>query len=107
MNQGGDTSRPLGDQVVQRDDARQALRDQVIQGDDTSLTLVREQAGRPLGLIATGTAAALPGLARKLPHYANTATSPSPGRSPSTASKANGRRGNPRCGCGSLRKGLD
>ena len=26
-------------------------------------------AGRPLGLIATGTPAALPGLARKLPHY--------------------------------------
>jgi hypothetical protein len=45
------------------------LRDQVIQGDDVSLTLVREQAGRPLGLIATGTAVALPGLARKLPHY--------------------------------------
>jgi len=45
------------------------LRDQVIQGDDASLALVREQAGRPLGLIATGTAVALPGLARKLPHY--------------------------------------
>jgi len=69
MNQGGDTSRPLGDQVVQRDVARQALGDQVIQGDEVSLALVREQAGRPLGLIATGTAAALPGLARKLPHY--------------------------------------
>ena len=69
MNQGGDTRRPPGDQVVQRDDARQALGDQVIQGDDASLALVREQAGRPLGLIATSTAAALPGLARKLPHY--------------------------------------
>jgi hypothetical protein len=55
MNQGGDASRPMGDQVIQ--------------GDDVSLALVREQAGRPLGLIATGTAAALPGLARKLPHY--------------------------------------
>lgn len=69
MNQGGDTRRPPGDQVVQRDDARQALGDQVIQGDDASLALVREQAGRPLGLIASSTAAALPGLARKLPHY--------------------------------------
>ena len=45
------------------------LGDQVIEGDDASLALVREQAGRPLGLIATGTVAALPGLARKLPHY--------------------------------------
>ena len=42
---------------------------QVMEGEDTSLTLVREVAGRPLGLIATGTPAALPGLARKLPHY--------------------------------------
>ena len=48
---------------------RLSLGDQVIDGDDASLALVREQAGRPLGLIATGTAAALPGLARKLPHY--------------------------------------
>jgi hypothetical protein len=55
VKQGGDTSPPLGDQVIQ--------------GDDVSLALVRAQAGRPLGLIATGTATALPGLARKLPHY--------------------------------------
>ncbi len=48
---------------------RLTLDDQVIEGDDASLALVREQAGYPLGLIATGTAAALPGLARKLPHY--------------------------------------
>jgi len=44
---------------------RLTLDDQVIEGDDASLALVREQAGRPLGLLATGTAAALPGLARK------------------------------------------
>lgn len=48
---------------------RLTLDDQVIEGDDASLALVRDQAGYPLGLIATGTAAALPGLARKLPHY--------------------------------------
>jgi len=48
---------------------RLTLDDQVIEGDDASLALVREQAGRPLGLIASSTAAALPGLARKLPHY--------------------------------------
>ena len=48
---------------------RLTLGDDVIQGDDASLALVREQAGRPLGLIATSTAAAIPGLARKLPHY--------------------------------------
>ena len=48
---------------------RLTLGDEVIQGDDASVALVREQAGRPLGLIATSMAAALPGLARKLPHY--------------------------------------
>ena len=48
---------------------RLTLGDEVIQGDDASLALVREQAGRPLGLIATSMAAAIPGLARKLPHY--------------------------------------
>lgn len=48
---------------------RLTLGDQIIEGEDASLALVREQAGRPLGLIATSTAAALPGLARKLPHY--------------------------------------
>ncbi len=48
---------------------RLTLGDQVVQGDDDSLALVRDQASRPLGLIATSTAAAVPGLARKLPHY--------------------------------------
>ena len=48
---------------------RLTLGDEVIQGDDASLALVREQAGRPMGLIATSMAAAIPGLARKLPHY--------------------------------------
>ena len=42
---------------------------QVFDGEDTSLALVREVAGRPLGLIAAGSAAAIPGLTRKLPHY--------------------------------------
>jgi hypothetical protein len=69
VKQGGDTSPSRGDQGIQGGDTSPFLGDQVIQGDDVSLALVREQAGRPLGLIATGTAAAIPGLARKLPHY--------------------------------------
>jgi hypothetical protein len=46
-----------------------SCRDRCLAGDDLSLALVREVAGRPLGLIATANPAALPGLARKLPHY--------------------------------------
>jgi hypothetical protein len=61
---------------------RLTLDDQVIEDDDASLALVREQAGRPLGLIASSTAAAppLPSLAWRAscPTMANTATSHSP-----------------------------
>jgi len=54
---------------LDQEQRRLELAGQRIAGDDLSLALVREQAGRPLGLIATGLAEALPGLARKLPHY--------------------------------------
>ena len=69
VNQGGNPSPALGDQVIQGENASLVREDQVFKGNDASLALVRQQAGCPLGLIATNTAAALPGLARKLPHY--------------------------------------
>jgi hypothetical protein len=38
-------------------------------GPNVSAALVAEHAGQPVGWVAAGDAAALPGLARKLPHY--------------------------------------
>jgi aminopeptidase N len=38
-------------------------------GADLSMVLVRDRGGQSIGWIGTNTAAALPGLARKLPHY--------------------------------------
>jgi len=39
------------------------------QGADFSLAMVRRREGQPVGWVASPTASALPGLARKLPHY--------------------------------------
>lgn len=60
------TAQPFG---LDAEAHRLELSGQSLAGEDLSLALVREVAGRPLGLIATATPAALPGLARKLPHY--------------------------------------
>ena len=60
------TTQPFG---LDPEAHRLELSGQGLAGEDLSLALVREVAGRPLGLIATATPAALPGLARKLPHY--------------------------------------
>ena len=48
---------------------RATVAGQKIDPKGASLVLTRELAGRPLGWIAAGEPAALPGLARKLPHY--------------------------------------
>ncbi|MFZ1538341.1 MAG: M1 family aminopeptidase [Chromatiaceae bacterium] len=60
------TAQPIG---LDRESHRLELSGESLAGDDLSLALVREVAGRPLGLIATLNPAALTGLARKLPHY--------------------------------------
>jgi aminopeptidase N len=60
------TAQPFG---LDPEAHRLGVAGQMLAGDDLSLALVREVAGRPLGLIATTNPAALPGLARKLPHY--------------------------------------
>jgi aminopeptidase N len=48
---------------------RATVAGQKIDPKGASLVLTRELAGRPLGWIAAGEPAALPGLSRKLPHY--------------------------------------
>ena len=64
-----------------------ALPDGDFPGRELSLALVREQDGRPLGWVASPDPVALPGLARKLPHYGKYSYLAFAGRAPTNRLK--------------------
>jgi hypothetical protein len=62
-------SRTAGTFTLEPESRRFETEGDSLGGDKRSIALVAEPDGRPLGLVATADPTALPGLARKLPHY--------------------------------------